>query len=180
MHTSPTPLSCALAIIREVDLSELPAIKDTVTVSLLQEIKKHPKRQATGEVVLDEVREWVDEYNLKTATEDRLLMLKRIVARQQNGMKPFTGGITESMIELAKGYPIEEMLATKVFHGSGKWIACTHCPLPNHQGERTPSFFIDKNNRWRCFGCSAQGSVIDLYMQLNGVNFIQAVKALAK
>lgn len=180
MHTSPTPQQCALAIIRDADLSELPAIKDAVTVGLLAEIKNNQKRPATGNLVLDEVRGWVDEYKLKTATEGRLLMLKRIVARQQNANRPITGGITESMIETAKEYPIAEIIDTKTYHGSGKWVACTYCPLPDHQGERTPSFYIDKNNRWRCFGCQAQGSAIDLYMQINGVNFIQAVKAMNK
>ncbi len=179
MHTSPTPLTCALAIIRDADLSELGDIKDSITTSLLADIAANPKRPPTGDVVLDEVRGWVDDYKKELLTTDRLKMLKLIVRRQEQGNKPVTGGITDSMIQAAREVPIETMIDTRVFNSTGKWIACTHCPRPSHGGERTPSFYIDKQNKWRCFGCSSHGDSIDLYIKMNGVNFIQAVKKLS-
>jgi CHC2 zinc finger len=47
----------------------------------------------------------------------------------------------------------------------GKWQAC--CPLPDHD-DKTPSFFVFGDGRWRCFGCSRGGDVVDLYMIVNG------------
>ena len=47
----------------------------------------------------------------------------------------------------------------------GKWQAC--CPLPDHD-DKTPSFFVFGDGRWRCFGCSRGGDVVDLYMMVNG------------
>lgn len=178
MHTSPTPLTTALTIIRDAELSELPDIKESITISLLTDIAKCQRRPPTGDTGLDEVRGWVDEYRVKSISADRLKMIEKIVARQQRGDKPIAGGITEDMIDRAREYPIEQLITTRIFGSSGKWAGCTHCPLPTHAGERTPSFYFDKNNRWKCFGCQERGSVIDLYMKLNGVKFIQAVKAL--
>lgn len=178
-YTSPTPLTCGLTIIRDADLSELPDMKDSITTSLLKDVTAFKRRPETGDTILDEVRSWVDEDKIKSITSDRLKMIDKIVYRQQQGNKLILGGITEQMIEQANLYPIENMITTKIFNGSGKWAGCCHCPLPTHQGERTPSFYFDKNNRWKCFGCQERGSVIDLYMKMNGVKFIQAVKKLA-
>ncbi len=178
MHISPTPLTCALTIIRDADLSELPDIKESIATSLLSDISKCKRRKPTGNIILDEVRSWVDEYRIKITSADRLRMIEKIVSRQQRGDKPIAGGINEEMIERAREYPIEQLITTRIFGSSGKWAGCTYCPLPDHKGERTPSFFIDKNNKWKCFGCGERGSVIDLYMKLNGVNFIKAIKEL--
>ena len=47
------------------------------------------------------------------------------------------------------------------------------CPL--HE-EKTPSFvWYVKSNRFHCFGCSEGGSVIDLFMKLNGVDFRETI-----
>lgn len=180
MPHSPTPLTCALTIIRDADLDELFAIKESITNGLLADIAANPKRPPTGDVVFDEVRGWVDDYKMQLVTTDRLNMLKLIVRRQQQGDKPITGGVTDDMIATAREVPIETMIDTRVFNSTGKWIACAHCPLPDHGGERTPSFYIDKQNRYRCFGkCQTGGDAIDFYMKMNGVSFIKAVKSLA-
>jgi CHC2 zinc finger len=178
MHYSPIPLTTALTIIRDADLSELADIKDSITNSLLADISSLKRRPETGDAGLDEVRSWVDDLRIKNITTDRRKMLDKIIYRQQQGNKPILGGVTEQMIEQANLYPIENLITTKIFGGSSKWAGCCHCPLPTHQGERTPSFYFDKNNRWKCFGCAERGSVVDLYMKLNGVKFIQAVKQL--
>lgn len=49
-----------------------------------------------------------------------------------------------------------------------------NCPFHN---EKTASLSI-KNNRYKCFGCGASGSVIDFIMQLHGLNINQAARRL--
>lgn len=51
------------------------------------------------------------------------------------------------------------------------------CPLHN---EKTPSFSIPKeNNFYKCFGCGKSGDVFNLVMELEKVNYPQAVKKVA-
>ncbi len=104
--------------------------------------------------------------------------IKRINSNIQHKNKPTNQRITDLDIQRAREVPIQNMLDTQIFKSAGKWIGCTYCPLLDHKGERTPSFFIDKNNKWKCFGCQAFGDAIELHMKLNGVKFIQAVKSL--
>lgn len=171
IHHSPTPLSCALGFIHHADLGELSAMKNAITASLLADIASVTKHEPTGDALLDEVHGWVDEYRLAQFTGDRLKMLKRIVARQQNAGKPVKGGVTDVMIQRAKEKPIAELYEGRLFKDSTGL-----CPF--HE-ERTPSFHIFKDNRWKCFGtCNESGDSISFYMKQNGVNFIQAVKAL--
>lgn len=52
------------------------------------------------------------------------------------------------------------------------------CPLPNHP-DRNPSFSLRAaTNRFRCFGCGQSGSVIDLVMLMQGMEFREACKWL--
>jgi DNA primase len=46
------------------------------------------------------------------------------------------------------------------------------CPLPDHNGQkRSPSFSVNLvKNCWRCFGCSAQGNLLDLVARLEGLD----------
>ncbi len=175
MHYPPTPLSTALHIIHYAELSELPAIKDSITASLLADMKTVRKREPTGNTVLDEVRSWVDEYKVATLTADRLRMLKRIVARQQGAGKPVRGGITEAMIEQAREVDIQEvftsLVGTPIRHGMAS------CPWHD---DKNASFSMRRYNRYRCFSCGDKGTVIDLYMKVSGVGFIQAVKQLLR
>ena len=32
------------------------------------------------------------------------------------------------------------------------------CPMPNHLHEKTPSFLIDQDNGYKCFGCGVYGN----------------------
>lgn len=50
------------------------------------------------------------------------------------------------------------------------------CPF---HGERTPSFFIyPQTNTYKCFGCGAYGSVLDLYAFERGISIKNAVEEL--
>jgi len=49
------------------------------------------------------------------------------------------------------------------------------CPL---HIEKTPSFFVFPDNRFKCFGCGEYGDVIDFVRKLHGLSFQEALKHL--
>lgn len=51
------------------------------------------------------------------------------------------------------------------------------CPFHN---EKSPSFHVNPRNQYyHCFGCGASGSAIDFVMQIEGMDFISALRMLA-
>jgi hypothetical protein len=79
-----------------------------------------------------------------------------------------TEGITDAMIETANEFPIEELLD---INNRGFARCIWH-------DDKNPSMYC-KNNFAHCFSCGKTGSVITVYMQLNNVNFKEAVKHLS-
>ena len=49
------------------------------------------------------------------------------------------------------------------------------CPI--HR-EKTPSFFVFPNNRWRCFGCNEGGDAVDFTQKVYGLDFKGALEHL--
>ncbi|UOF78878.1 chC2 zinc finger protein [Caudoviricetes sp.] len=127
-----------------------------------------------------EVRKDVQILMIERATEEPKRVVKRIIQIQQRILNPSKkqGGVTDIEIERAREYPLEDLIGTRIFKATGKWRANTHCPLAGHAGEKTPSFYIDKSNHYKCFGCGGHGDSISFVMQRDGLNFIQAVKSL--
>lgn len=80
--------------------------------------------------------------------------------------------IDEHAVRQAKEFPIQDLLPEQPNRAG--FIRC-----PFHS-EDTPSCKIyTHQNRWHCFGaCGKGGDVLDLYMELYGTNFIEAVKGL--
>jgi hypothetical protein len=117
---------------------------------------------------------------IEEATAGAKRAIKRIVQIQQHLLNPGKkqGGVTAAEIEQAREYPLEDLIGTRMFKATGKWRANCHCPLTGHEGEKTPSFYIDKSNHYKCFGCGGRGDSIAFVMQRDGLNFIQAVKSL--
>lgn len=130
--------------------------------------------------VFMEVRGQVQVLLIEESTREPKRAIKRIVQNQQHMLNPNVnrGGVTEMQIERARDYPLDELVDTRLFKATGKWVANCHCPLAGHEGEKTPSFYIDKQNHYKCFGCGGKGDSISYVMQRDGVNFIQAVKTL--
>lgn len=61
--------------------------------------------------------------------------------------------------------------------GSSYW-AC--CPLPGHS-ERTPSFSVNEIGQfYKCFGCGKGGDVIRFIMEMESLDFYDAVKLLCE
>ena len=78
-------------------------------------------------------------------------------------------------VERAKEYPLENLLSSNV-RGSGDRIQ-TYCPF--HEEEH-PSFMVYKHsNSFYCFSCKRGGDVINLTMELKGLNFRDAVRFLS-
>ena len=77
-------------------------------------------------------------------------------------------------LELLRAISIKEILAGYSHHEKrpNQYI----CPFHN---EKTPSMFI-KNNKFKCYGCQANGSVIDLVMGIEKISTGDAIKLLNK
>lgn len=58
---------------------------------------------------------------------------------------------------------------------SGRFMA----PCPFHQ-ETKPSFSVNPDGFFYCFGCQASGDVFDFYMRMHGLEFREALEALAE
>lgn len=65
---------------------------------------------------------------------------------------------------------------------SQNWSYKATCPF--HSGDSKASFHIDKNGRYKCFGCEASGDLFNFYAKLNGLNckddFPQVIEELAR
>lgn len=79
----------------------------------------------------------------------------------------------ESLNELCQRALISEYLEARgvELRKSGSRLKCK-CPLPDHEEDNTPSFYIgefdDGGQYFKCFGCNATGNVITLIRLMEG------------
>ena len=60
---------------------------------------------------------------------------------------------------------------------SGTSLKCC-CPFHN---EKTPSFVVTPDKQlYHCFGCGAGGNVVNFIMEIEKLNFIEAIRYLAE
>jgi len=98
----------------------------------------------------------------KEERETRVGQMKRKQAAEKNGRF-----VSKEEIQMAKSYPISRIL------GSKKLVFC-----PLHKDD-IPSLSINHlKNLWKCFGCGRSGNVIQLVMEMEGINFTKVVRRL--
>lgn len=90
------------------------------------------------------------------------------------GKSPHPDMITTDMIERAKEFPIESFADMEL----RKYGKRSRGLCPFHQ-EKTPSFFINQNNTFHCFGCGKGGDSIEFSRLKYGHTFPEAVRNLS-
>lgn len=103
-------------------------------------------------------------------TAQYVRVIKRIDSRKRNYSS--STSITEDDIARAKDVPLVDLYDGQLFGSKRKYGLC-----PFHD-ERSPSFYINTNNRFKCFGCQLGGDSIAYIMHRDSVPFVQAVKTL--
>ncbi len=149
---------------------------DELNIALRQEEKAYDPIQ-----VQKEMREWKDtipdKKNIRIEVlRERLINAKtnpenhnvEKILHEIKVLKGEVEQITPQDVVQAKAHPIENLITTPIIRGTAL------CPL---HVEKTPSFSI-KKNKWVCYGGCGHGDSIDLYMKLNNIGFIEAVKRL--
>jgi DNA primase len=83
------------------------------------------------------------------------------------------GKITDEEIERARNVRISDIIGVE----NRRQNIC--CPFPNHN-DSTPSFLLDQDNGYHCFGCGKHGNnAIDFCLELDqSSNFVDAVEFL--
>jgi len=114
----------------------------------------------------DEFTSWLI-YSPLRKIEEQKKHWEKIVKMHEFKRKPAGDDtINNNDVLRAKEYPIVSI--SKPNHAG--FIRC-----PFHS-EKTPSCKVFKDNRFHCFGCGADGDVIDFIMKQHNLTFIEAVK----
>jgi len=110
-------------------------------------------------------------YQERALIASRIPQVEKEIKRIEAEIRLITEGhnyeITPAMIEVAKQYPVENLVEVK------RGIAL--CPFHD---DHHPSMGI-KNNRFHCFACGEKGDPIAFVMKRDGFSFGEAVKWLS-
>lgn len=130
-----------------------------------------PAREMTDDddMTVSTIRQHVNHLMILEKTNPMMRVIKRIDGRKAHFSKQ---SITDEDIARVKEKPIEELYEGQLFGNKRKYGLC-----PFHN-EKSPSFYIFPNNRFKCFGCQISGTSIDFIIHRDGVDFIAAVKML--
>lgn len=160
-------LSAALAMFED----QLPDIRKAC-VENYQDIQSVPHKELDidADWTVKDIHLAVEGLRVEAFSKPIKQVIKRIDGRKKHYA---SGTVTEADIDRAREYPIAdawgELVNTPIKGGM------VECPFHN---DGTPSMSLKKYNRYHCFGCDAKGDVIDLYMKIQEVDFITAVKKL--
>lgn len=99
---------------------------------------------------------------------DEIKKLSFQMAYLTDTQKATKAGLSEIDIQHAKEVPISNFLQVN----RDKKIKCIF------HADKTASLHIYPTNRFYCFGCNKSGSVVDIVMQLYGLDFLTAVKKI--
>lgn len=152
-------------------------IKNAVAENMLHLIEQVPKPRKVDDIYEQELCNDLYTLEVEGIVEPRKRVIKRIVTKLQSkdGRTP-AGTITDEMKEQAKEVPIAELYDGRLFRAGRRLTGC--CPWHD---ERTPSFFINTDNTWHCFGaCGEHGDSISFVMKRDGVGFKEAVRRLLR
>ena len=116
------------------------------------------KNSLTRELAL----RWIKEH------DGEMKILQREIAFLKPSSNVSKNEITDTMIQKAREYPVQDLLPNPIQRNMANCIA---------HNDKNPSMSI-KANRAKCFSCGFKGDVIDVYMRLKGVDFRTAVKNL--
>jgi hypothetical protein len=166
-----------LGLTKALELFEdsIPDIKEACQLNVLHIMRENPKIIPTGSDDLDWIHEGLRELRIKRGVEGYQKTLKRIKSREDARRNPHRTSITDDMIQAAREYPISDMYDGHLRGGEDR-RRFGICPF---HAESTGSFCIHPDNRWSCFGaCNEHSDSIGFKMKLDGIDFIQAVKAL--
>lgn len=87
------------------------------------------------------------------------------------------GGRERFDIEAIKEIPIDSLIGyAPSYRSDARWTF--KCPV--HNEKSASMVWYRTQNAWHCFGCGKGGSVIDLQMEMEGVDFITACRQLSK
>lgn len=80
--------------------------------------------------------------------------------------------------EIRHRLPVEEVVGEYLeLKPAGGASLKTCCPF---HGEKTPSFYVSKEKQiWHCFGCDKGGDIFAFVMEMEGVDFPEALRLLA-
>ncbi|HCC04977.1 TPA: hypothetical protein DEP58_01565 [Patescibacteria group bacterium] len=169
-------LSTALNIFSENTEDIKSALLENIHNTIVEVKKEHAFVTEYINKLHEEVWQSCIQYQIQERTQHMQLALKRIIARQQQALTPNSGYITDEHIERAKEFPIQELYEGKL-RRAGKNLLGT-CPF---HSEKTASFYITPQNKFKCFGCGAYGDSIEFYKRLNNLtskDFIKIIRAL--
>lgn len=113
-------------------------------------------------------REFIKEYYDESVQKLKKLETNLYFVRNSDKIKKEE--ITPDMIARARDYPITELVEVNS-------AGFAHCVSGEH-GDEHASMFC-KNNFGYCFSCNYSADAIKIVMDINGLNFVQAVKRLA-
>lgn len=81
----------------------------------------------------------------------------------------------EAKIKRAKEVSIENLYGGELKRSGTRLVG--RCPF--HE-EKTPSFYIFKDNTWHCFGCGFGGDAINYVMKDQNIPFLEALEILSR